>query len=359
MSKKGILNEQLVPYLDLLAISIAADIVPMIDENRALMSLGLKEINEKPRLGVQKMLQLLEVKKVNSSDVVFKIAPRINAAGRMCHGSLAVRLLLENNPYTAHQLAKEIETYNSQRKCLDRQTTIEVLKQIEAENMLKYKTTVAYSPDWHKGIIGIVASRAIENHYRPTIIFAQKGDLLVGSARSIHGFNIYKALEKCSMLLERFGGHQYAAGMTLKKENYTAFKKLFEKTVSESLTDRDLIPTLNVDMEIELDQIIDKNVRILSQFAPFGPDNMRPVFFARNLRKIRFIRQMGANGEHIKFNIMQGNSKSIAVIGFNFGHLYDQLKKSSPFSMAFSIEQNHWKGKTNTQLAIRDLKFDQ
>ena len=357
--KKGIPNDQLIPYLDLLAISIAADIVPMVNENRILMNLGLKEINKRPRMGVQKMLQSFEAKTLKSSDIVFKIAPRINAAGRIGHGSLAVRLLLDNDPSSAQQLANEIETYNNERKHLDHQITLEVLKQIEEKNELKNKTTIAYNSNWHKGVIGIVASRAIEKHYRPTIIFAEKEGLLVGSARSIHGFNIYKALEKCSALLEQFGGHQYAAGMTLKKENYSAFKKLFEKTASELLTDQDLIPSLKADMEIELNQITEKTIRILSQFAPFGPRNMRPIFFAHDVRKNGFIKQMGASGKHIKFNVLQGNSKNMTAVGFNFGHLYNQLNETNSFSMAFSIDQNQWKGNTYTQLIIRDLKFDQ
>ena len=357
--KKGILNEQLTPYLDLLAISIAADIVPMVDENRIFMSLGLKEINENPRIGVRKMLQTFETEKLQSSDIVFKIAPRINAAGRIQHGSTAVRLLLEKDVHKAQLLADEIEAYNDERKQLDRQITLEALNQIEEKNGLEDKTNVVSNPNWHKGVIGIVASRLIEKHYKPTIVFTEKEDLLIGSARSIHGFNIYKVLEKCHILLEEFGGHEYAAGITLKKKNYCAFKELFEKTTSKYLTNQDLIPIVKVDMEVEFDEFTEKNLRILSQFAPFGPKNMRPVFFSNNVHINGFVRRMGKNGEHIKFNASQGKSpKNMAVIGFNWGHFYHQLEKTTSFSMAFSVDENQWKGNTYTQLTIRYLKFD-
>ena len=261
--------EDLLPYLDLVATAIAADIVPITGENRVLAKFGLEVINTKPRPGIKALIQNVKKKVLTITDVVFIVAPRINAAGRVKHGNEAVALLTEYNLEQAEQFASEIEGYNSDRKDLDKQITKEALLQIEENNETERFSTVVYQESWHKGVIGIVASRLVENYYRPTIVFTKSGDKLAASARSVKDFDVYNALEACAEHLEQFGGHMYAAGMTLKEENYQNFKKAFEKVVESTIHPDLLIPEISVDLEIKFSAINEKFMRILKQFEPF------------------------------------------------------------------------------------------
>ena len=276
--------DDLLIYLDLVATAIAADIVPMTGENRILAKFGLEVINTNPRPGIKALIKNVKKKVLTITDVVFIIAPRINAAGRVKHGNEAVALLTEYDFDQAEQFASEIEKYNTDRKDLDKQITHEALRQIEENCEQEKFTTVLYSENWHKGVIGIVASRLTETYYRPTIVFTKSGDKLAASARSVKDFDIYYALENCAAHLEQFGGHMYAAGMTLKEENYLAFKEAFEKTVQETIHPDLLIPEIAIDAEINLTDINEKLVRLLSQFEPFGPQNMTPTFMTKNLK---------------------------------------------------------------------------
>src|SRR6478609_869027 len=308
--------EDLIPYLDLVATAIAADIVPMTGENRVLAKFGLEVINSEPRPGIKALIQNVKKKVLTITDVVFIVAPRINAAGRIKHGNHAVALLTEYNLAQAEQFASEIEQYNSDRKDLDKQITHEALSQIEENLEQKKFATVVYSENWHKGVIGIVASRLTETYYRPTIVFTKSGDKLAASARSVKDFDVYNALEACSEHLEQFGGHMYAAGMTLKEENYLSFKEAFEKTVEETIHPDLLIPEILVDAEIDFADINPKLIRILSQFEPFGPQNMTPVFMSKNVKDTGYAKTLGNDAEHLKVFVKQNGSPNFNAIGF-------------------------------------------
>jgi single-stranded-DNA-specific exonuclease len=286
-------TEDLEPYLDLVATAIAADIVPMTGENRILAKYGLQVINANPRPGIQALIHQVKKKELTITDVVFIIAPRINAAGRIKHGNHAVELLSEFNLEQAIVFAAEIEMYNSSRKELDKQITVEALHQIIENREADRFSTVVYQEDWHKGVIGIVASRLIETYYRPTLVFTKSGEKLAASARSVYGFDVYNALEACSEHLEQFGGHMYAAGMTLLEENYEKFKVAFENEVKNTISAEQREPRISIDMELELADIDDKMMRILKQFEPFGPQNMTPVFVTKNVRDTGYGKPMG------------------------------------------------------------------
>ncbi|HEY4617304.1 MAG TPA: single-stranded-DNA-specific exonuclease RecJ, partial [Flavobacterium sp.] len=308
--------DDFIPYLDLVATAIAADIVPMTGENRVLAYFGLQVINSDPRPGIKALIQQIKKQTLDITDVVFIIAPRINAAGRIKHGNHAVELLTEFDFEQAQQFASEIEQYNSDRKDLDKQITKEGLLQIENNDEKERFTTVIYQEDWHKGVIGIVASRLIETYYRPTLVFTKSGDKYAASARSVKGFDVYNALEACSQHLEQFGGHMYAAGMTLKEENYSVFKEAFEKQVQETIHPDMLIPEIEIDAEIDFADITPKLTRILKQFEPFGPQNMTPVFLTKNLKDTGYAKKLGTEDEHLKLFVKQNNSEGIPAIGF-------------------------------------------
>ena len=344
------------PYLDLVAIAIGADIVPMTGENRVLAHYGLKVINEEPRPGIQAITNAIDKKELGITDVVFIIAPRINAAGRMKHGQYAVDLLTEHNDQKAVAIASEIEEFNAARKGLDQKITEEALLQIHTNREEERYTSVVYQEDWHKGVIGIVASRLIETYYRPTLVFTKSGDKLAASARSIRGFDVYSALESCTEYLEQFGGHKYAAGLTLLEEQYEQFKEQFEKVVSETINPEILNPEIFVDSEIRLEQISPKFVRIIKQFAPFGPGNRAPVFMARKLRDTGYARCVGADSKHLKLKVSQGVGMAIDAIGFNLGSKLDRIQNGQTFDAIFSIEENEWNGNKSIQLKIRDLR---
>ncbi len=348
--------QDLLPYLDLVATAIAADIVPMTGENRVLAKFGLEIINSNPRPGIQALVQNIKKKTLTITDVVFIVAPRINAAGRIKHGNYAVQLLTEFNLEQATEFASEIEDFNSDRRGLDQQITKEALLQIENNQEEKGFSTVVYQEDWHKGVIGIVASRLIEKYYRPTIVFTKSGDKLSASARSVKDFDVYNALEACAEHLEQFGGHMYAAGMTLKEENYESFKNAFEKIVEETIHPDLLIPEISIDAELEFSDINPKFVRILDQFEPFGPQNMHPIFLTKNVIDTGHGKPLGKEEEHLRLFLKQQNSEGIGAIGFGLGDKLELTKNFNPFDVVYSIEENEWNGNVSLQLRLRDLE---
>ena len=357
--KKGETVESLIPYLDLVATAIAADIVPITGENRTLATFGLQVINTKPRPGFKAIINQIKKDEINITDVVFIIAPRINAAGRIKHGLYAVELLTETNFQKAQKAAAEIETFNSDRKELDKQITREALQQIEKNNEKNNFTTVVYQEGWHKGVIGIVASRLIETYYRPTLVFTKSGESLAASARSVKGFDVYNALQDCSEFIEQFGGHKYAAGLTLLPENYQKFKDKFELVVKNSIPKELLIPQITIDSEISLQEITPKFQRILNQLGPFGPQNMKPVFMTSGLRDNGYGKKVGQEEDHLKLSIINGvDQKTYQAIGFGLGNKYSLINKGNTFKAAFTIEENHWNGIISLQLNLKDIKED-
>jgi len=355
-ARKGLGIENLILYLDLVATAIAADIVPITGENRILAYYGLKVINENPRVGIQAILNIAKIEKLNVTDVVFGIAPRINAAGRMKHGQHAVDLLTETDIDTAREYALEIETFNTDRRETDKQITEEALQQIKQTMEIDRKTTVVYHESWHKGVIGIVASRLIETYYRPTLVFTKSGDRLVASARSISGFDIYSALENCAEHIEQFGGHKYAAGLTLHKDNFEKFKDAFESVVSETIPSRLLTPEIKVDAEINLSDITPKFYRIIKQFGPFGPGNNNPVFMTKNLYDAGYSRCVGKEDSHLKLDVKQGDASRFPGIGFGLGDRIHMVSSGRPFKAVYCLDENHWNGRTTLQLRVKDIK---
>ena len=355
-SNRNQTTEDLIPYLDLVSAAIAADIVPMTGENRVLTYFGLQVINSNPRPGIKAIIHQIKKKVLDITDVVFIIAPRINAAGRIKHGNHAVELLTEFDFEQAQQFASEIEAYNSERKDLDKLITKEALQQIDQNNEKEGFTSVVFQEDWHKGVIGIVASRLIETYYRPTLVFTKSGDKYAASARSVKGFDVYNALEACSEHLEQFGGHMYAAGMTLKEENYQIFKDAFEKEVERTIHPDMLTPEIAVDAEIDFADITPKLIRILKQFEPYGPQNMTPVFLTKNIKDTGYGKPMGQEDEHLKLFVKQNNSEGIAAIGFNLGNKIELTTHQKSFQAVYCIDENEWNGKTSLQLRLRDIK---
>ena len=348
--------DDLIPYLDLVATAIAADIVPMTGENRVLAYFGLQVINSDPRPGIKAMTHQLKKKTLDITDVVFIIAPRINAAGRIKHGNHAVELLTEFDFEQAQQFASEIEAYNAERKDLDQQITKEALNQIEENGEQNRFTSVVFQETWHKGVIGIVASRLIETYYRPTLVFTKSGDKYAASARSVKGFDVYNALEACAEHLEQFGGHMYAAGMTLKPENYTAFKEAFERVVQETIAPEWLEPEISIDAIVDFDESTPKFTRILKQFEPCGPQNMTPVFVSKNVVDTGYGKPMGKEEEHLKLFVRQNNSEGIPAIGFGLGKKYEIVKNKQLFEAAYCIDENEWNDKIELQLRLKDIR---
>ncbi|WP_296637763.1 single-stranded-DNA-specific exonuclease RecJ [Polaribacter sp.] len=347
--------EEFVPYLDLVATAIAADIVPMNGENRVLAYYGLQVINQNPRNGIKALVHQVKKKVLTITDVVFIIAPRINAAGRMKHGNYAVELLTEMDFDSAVQFAADIEIFNADRKDLDKKITDEALIQIIDNDEEERYTSVVYQEDWHKGVIGIVASRLIEKYYRPTLVFTKSGDKLAASARSIKGFDVYNALQACSEFIEQFGGHKYAAGLTLLPENYTNFKNKFEEVVSKTIDKNLLTPEITIDAELELSEITPKLFRILEQMAPFGPQNMKPVFKSSCVRDNGYGKQVGADKTHLKLNVFQGDNKqTFGAIGFNLGDKLEHVQND--FDIVYTLNENVWNGYKSIQLVLKDLK---
>ncbi|WP_289043946.1 single-stranded-DNA-specific exonuclease RecJ [uncultured Olleya sp.] len=348
--------QDLIPYLDLVATAIGADIVPITGENRVLAYFGLQVVNQNPRAGFKAIINQLKKETLTITDVVFTIAPRINAAGRMKHGQYAVDLLTQMDLATAITYAAEIEEFNSDRRETDKIITVEALEQIKQNKEEDRLTSVVYQEDWHKGVIGIVASRLIETYYRPTLVFTKSGDKLAASARSVTGFDVYNALEACSEHIEQFGGHMYAAGLTLKEENYEAFKQAFEDQVSKTIDRQLLTPEIKIDSQLELGDITDKFWRIISQFAPFGPGNMSPVFMTENLKDTGYGKCVGEDDKHIRFTATQSGPEKFVCIGFNLGDRLHLIKNRQLFKAVYSVDENHWNGNVSLQLKIRDIK---
>ena len=355
-SKEGQTIEDLVEYLDLVATAIGADIVPITGENRTLAYFGLQVINSNPRPGMKAIIAEVKKEELTIIDVVFIIAPRINAAGRMKHGNHAVTLLTETDFNLAVKYAMDIDQFNTERREADSRITIEALKQIEEQEEQEGFTTVVYNETWHKGVIGIVASRLIETYYRPTLVFTKSGNELAASARSVKGFDVYNALEACSEHIEQFGGHKYAAGLTLKEENYEAFKKKFEEVVSTTIDKRLLTPEISIDSEINLNSITPKFYRILKQLSPFGPGNMTPVFMTENLKDTGYGKCVGEDGKHLRMTLTQNNVDKIVGIGFGLGDKLDLISNKKQFKSVYSIDENEWNGRVSLQLKLKDIK---
>ncbi|MCU0359158.1 MAG: single-stranded-DNA-specific exonuclease RecJ [Bacteroidia bacterium] len=348
-------------YLDLVATSIAADIVPITGENRILTTFGLERINQTPRPGVKALLALNQSKNaVSVHTLVFVLGPRINAAGRIEHGSKAVELLISENDSEAELFAKAINETNNQRRDLDSGNTTEAIELLEHEiNLNKRYTTVLYNRNWHKGVIGIVASRLIEKYYRPTIILTESDGKISGSARSVKEFDIYSAIEQCSELLDQFGGHKFAAGLTLKEENIEAFREKFENVVSKSITPEQLIPRIDIDTEIEFHEINDKFLRILRQFAPHGPENMSPVFCAREVFDTGWGQVFGNN--HLKLELFQKSNPALRfqAIAYEKGDYITFFQKKTPMDIVFKLQENGYRGHGGMQLIVEDLRISQ
>lgn len=375
----------LLHYLDLVAVSIASDIVPITEENRVLATFGLKVINTHPRPGLEAILRYGHIspkgnghgdksstaeghvnnyfeKELTISDLVFLVGPRINAAGRIHSAFDSVRLMLCDNKATASKLAEEINNYNMERKGLDTAATEEAKRRIESNATLKArKSIVLFDEEWHKGVVGIVASRLVEAYYKPTIIFTRStDDMIVGSARSIKEFDVHTALEQCADLLEHFGGHRCAAGVSLRPENLDIFIERFETVVASSLDSADMVPEVEVDAEISFaENLTPKFLRILKQFAPFGPENNVPVFLSRHMVDTGYARIVGSR--HLKFNAIQldERSHSYPAIAFQMGECYSQMKAGQPFDLCYQLEENYWNGKTEIQLNVKDIKFQE
>jgi len=354
--ERGLTIDDLLLYLDLVATAIGADIVPITGENRILAYYGLKVINSNPRNGFKAIIEQVKKETLTITDVVFIIAPRINAAGRMKHGNYAVTLLTETDSDLAKEYASEIEQFNKDRKDTDKKITSEALEQITAHKEEARMTTVVYDPTWHKGVIGIVASRLIETYYRPTLVFTKSGEKLAASARSVKGFDVYNALEACSEHIEQFGGHMYAAGLTLFEKDFEKFKAEFEKVVSETIDPKLLTPEIGINAEINFDDITPKFFRVLKQFAPFGPGNMTPVFMSQNLKDTGWGKCVGEDKTHLRLTMKQNHSNQFVGIGFGLGEKKEIACNGAPFKAAFVIDENDWQGNVSLQLRIKDVK---
>jgi len=356
----GIPFSEISHYLDLVAVSIASDIVPITGENRIMAYIGLKQLNESPRTGLKEIIRESEVTKaLTIEDVVFKIGPRINAAGRMETGSKAVDLLVSNDTKLAFGISKEINNFNIERRSVDRIITTEAMRMIsEDQRTVNSRTTVLYNPNWKKGVIGIVASRLIETYYRPTVILTESNGFATGSARSVQGYDLYQAIEACSDLLESFGGHMFAAGLTLKKENIQPFMDRFEQYVNSTITEDQLVPRVFIDTELSFSEISVDFFNIMNQFQPFGPENMSPVFVSRNVFDTGSGRMVGSSGEHLKLDLCQESTgqRSFSAIAFSQANHFEYIRGGNPFDICFSLEMNEFRGNKNLQLNIRDIK---
>ncbi|MEQ8581916.1 MAG: single-stranded-DNA-specific exonuclease RecJ [Marinoscillum sp.] len=351
--------EQLYQHLDLVAVSIASDIVPIVGENRVLAFYGLKKLNHSPCPGLKALMEVSGLKnEIDISSIVFYLGPRINATGRLTHAHDSVRLLTAENDSETQAFASVLNAKNSQRKDFDKTITEEALSMVEEDESLKLaKSTVLFKNDWHKGVIGIVASRCIEKYYRPTIILTESKNKATGSARSIEGFDIHEAISSCSDLLEQFGGHTHAAGLTLPLENVVAFRQKFEKIVSETINLEILQPKLEIDLEVDLSFVNYKNYMIIKQMSPFGPQNLKPLFVTKDV-KLKFPPKI-IKEEHLKASLYQdGNPLVYEAIGFGLSEKSEDLLNHEVFQVAYQIEENTYRGNKSLQLNIKDIKFD-
>jgi len=371
--KRKMAFENVEKYLDLVAISIASDIVPITGENRILAYYGLKSINKNPRPGIEAILRYSNIVRTNVprtndgvlnkiltiSDIVFLVGPRINAAGRIESANNSVKLLITGDNNYANKIGQQINCLNTERRNLDTQITQDAIEMIKNDkNNVEKKSTIVYHPDWHKGVIGIVASRLTEFCYRPTIVFTKSNDLITGSARSVKDFDVYNAIDACSEYLEHFGGHKYAAGLSMKIENYIPFCRKFEEVVCSTIDDCLLIPEIEIDLKINLNEINSKFFRILKQFAPFGPGNMAPIFLTNSVIDTGYARVVGKN--HLKLKVVQTeiNGFPFDAIAFQQGEYFQKVKSNTPFNICYHIDENEWNGQKSKQLNIKDIKFN-
>jgi single-stranded-DNA-specific exonuclease len=360
-TKSDYSQDRLLKFLDLVVVSIASDIVPITGENRILAHYGLKQLSSDPCFGLKSIIKLAGInnKDITIDDIVFKLGPRINAAGRMKSGNKAVELLVAHDDHLAREIGEVINVFNDDRKHVDRQVTLEARKMIASDRAYhERRSTVLFNPLWRKGVIGIVASRLIETYFRPTVILTESNGYATGSARSVPGFDIYQAVEGCSDLLENFGGHMYAAGMTMKLENVPHFKKRFEELVIQNITLAQLAPKVEIDAVISIKEIDDRFCRILKQFQPFGPENLSPVFMAHKLVDNESVKLVGPNKEHLKMEVFSEDSQAhvFSAIAFHQADHYNLIRYGIPFDACFTIEENNFKGNINWQLNIRDIR---
>ena len=352
--KNNIAFEKITHYLDLLVVSIAADIVPITGENRVLAHYGLKQLSTEPRKGLKALMEVSDKEKnFTISDIVFGLAPRINAAGRIEHGAKAVALLVQEDIEQARSIAQKVNEHNLKRRELDQSITQEALKMV----IPNAKSTVVYQENWHKGVVGIVASRLIETHYRPTIVLTANNGMLAGSARSVKGFDVYNAIDSCSEYIEQFGGHKYAAGLTLKKENLAGFTAKFEEVVSATIQEEMLNPQISIDAELTISEINPKLYRILKQMAPFGPGNMSPTFMTQQVIDRGYGRKIGQEQTHLKLNVSDKEpTQYLDCIGFGMADKFELIKEGKQFDIAYAIEENVWNGNVNLQLRLKDIR---
>ena len=353
--------ETLIPLLDLLVVSISADLVSMTGENRVLAHFGLRQLNENPRKGLQAIATLskLEPGHLSIDDIVFKIGPRINAAGRMESGRLSVELLTSSDEHSAAVVGEKINDNNNERKSIDREITQEALEMVQSGAALSSSAaTIVYNPNWNKGVVGIVASRLVEAFYKPTIVLTKSNDFITGSARSVAGFDLYEAIDSCADLMENFGGHVYAAGLTLREENLPEFVRRIEEFISKRITQEMLTPFTEIDARLEFSQITPKFFRLLKQFQPFGPGNTNPVFQTENVYDGGKGRKVGADGVHMKLDLIDEKQPfhQIPAIAFNMSEYFDYIKAGNPFDICYSIVENYYRGNSTLQLRIKDIR---
>ena len=361
--KTGLDANTIYDSLDLVVVSIASDIVPITGENRILAHFGLKKLNDDPSIGMKAIKEVagIDRKGITIEDIVFKIGPRINAAGRMESGKKSVDLLVCDKGSDAKIISKKINIFNLDRRNIDTEITRQAIDMIQSDASLKERnSTVLYNPDWHKGVIGIVASRLLDHFYKPTVILTKSSGLVTGSARSVNGFDLYQAIESCNDLLENFGGHKYAAGLTMKVQNLPKFRERFEKIVSETIDPEQLIPVVEIDTELQLTDITEKFFRIIKQFEPFGPENISPVFLSENVVDNGYGRTVGNNGEHLKLTLIQEKNpfKVFPAIGFHQGSYFGKINKGAPFDICYQLMENEYRGRVSLQINLLDMKFD-
>ena len=370
-SRHGIPFEQIVSLLDLMVVSIASDLVSVTGENRVLAYYGLKQLNESPRKGLKSIIKLsgLENHSITIDEIVFKIGPRINAAGRMESGRTAVDMLTARDDEDALEIGAAINEHNNDRKKIDREITREALEMVRSNpEFERRKATIVYNPSWHKGVLGIVASRLVEAYYKPTIVMTKSNGFITGSARSVAGFDLYDAIESCSDLLENFGGHMYAAGLTIKEENFDEFCRRFEENVAARISNLDLTPIVNIDCYLDFNQITPKFFRLLKQFQPFGPGNQSPVFITENVYDNGNGRKVGSSDvdegnrrsepKHLKLELIQEDEPyhHVSAIAFNLSDHFDHMHAGNPVDICYSIAENYYRGIANIQLRVKDIK---
>jgi single-stranded-DNA-specific exonuclease len=359
--KHNLPMSELYKLLDLLCVSIASDIVPITGENRILAYYGLQQLNTNPSLGLKTIIKMAGIdKEISINDIVFRIGPRINAAGRVESGRKSVELLTADEKFSADGIASDINNFNDQRKKLDHDITEEAIRHIrQSEIESLKKTTVLFNPHWHKGVIGIVASRLTESFYRPTIILTESNGFVTGSARSVEGFDLYYAISQCSEYLENYGGHKYAAGLTLKRENLELFKEKFEQIVRETINQEMLTPQINIDARLKLSDITPDFYHMLQKFAPFGPNNTIPVFLTENVVNFIGTKKVGRNNEHLKLVVVDDTRacNDRCGIGFSMGYCYEKVSSGNYFDICYTLQENEFMGKSDIQMMIRDIHF--